>query len=65
MRALLPENNLYKITKYFSGKSLKSLAVRGSLWLGMASGTEQILRLIRNMILARLLVPEAFGLKWF
>jgi O-antigen/teichoic acid export membrane protein len=38
------------------------MAVRGSAWLGVAGGAEQVLRLIRNMILARLLAPEAFGL---
>jgi O-antigen/teichoic acid export membrane protein len=50
------------IEKYTSGESLKSIAIRGSVWLGIASGGEQVFRLIRNMILARLLAPEAFGL---
>lgn len=35
---------------------------RGGAVLGMGSGAEYGLRFIRNMILARLLAPEAFGL---
>jgi O-antigen/teichoic acid export membrane protein len=50
------------INKCSSGESIKSKVARGGFWLGAASSTEQILRLIRNMILARLLAPEAFGL---
>lgn len=37
-------------------------AVRGGLWLGAGGGLEQGLRLFRNMLLARVLAPEAFGL---
>jgi len=62
MFASFRERSLNIINKYTSGTSLRGMAVRGSVWLGVASGTEQVLRLIRNMILARLLAPEAFGL---
>lgn len=51
-----------KISKVISGNSLKSEVVRGSFWLGSANGFEQLLRLIRNMILTRILLPEVFGL---
>lgn len=42
--------------------SLRSLAIRGSVWtiLGYAGG--QVLRLAGNLVLTRLLFPEAFGL---
>ena len=33
----------------------------GSLWLAAGSGVEQALRFLRNIILARVLVPEIFG----
>ncbi len=45
-----------------SAVSLRSLAIRGSIWtvLGYAGG--QVLRLAGNLVLTRLLFPEAFGL---
>lgn len=43
-------------------KSLLSRMFRGGAWLGAGSMVEQGLRFLRNMILARLLLPEAFGL---
>lgn len=45
-----------------AGQDLKHKAARGTVWVGGGSGTEQALRLLRNMILARLVAPEAFGL---
>lgn len=45
-----------------SGDGLRSRLARGGLWLGAGSGAENGLRIVRNMILTRLLVPEAFGL---
>lgn len=42
--------------------SLKQLALRGSLWTILSYGTSQALRLVANLILTRLLVPEVFGL---
>jgi O-antigen/teichoic acid export membrane protein len=50
------------LNKFSSGGGLQKKAARGSIWLGGASGVEQALRLLRNMILARLLAPEAFGI---
>lgn len=40
----------------------KQLAVRGSLWTLFGYGFSQVLRLVSNLILARLLLPEDFGL---
>lgn len=45
----------------FSSDSLKARFFRGSAWLAAGSLTEQSFRFGRNMILARLLAPEAFG----
>lgn len=42
-------------------RSLKSLARRGSIWRIGGYGTSQVLRLGSNLILKRLLFPEAFG----
>jgi len=53
------KNNLRNVR---TGNCLKARAARGSLWLGLAGGGEHGLRLIRNMILTRILAPEAFGL---
>lgn len=50
------------INKIFNSSSTKGRAARGGLWLGAGSGSEQCLRLVRNMILTRILAPEAFGL---
>lgn len=41
--------------------SLKARVFRGGVWLGAGSFTEQLSRFARNMILTRLLAPEAFG----
>ena len=42
--------------------SLEALTVRGGVGLGAAYGVEHLMRLVRNIILARLLAPEDFGL---
>ncbi len=43
-------------------RSLGSRALRGSLWSTAGFGTAQVIRLGCNLILTRLLFPEAFGL---
>jgi len=45
----------------FSRDSLKARVFRGGAWLGAGSFSEQIFRFGRNMVLTRLLAPEAFG----
>ena len=42
--------------------SLRSLALKGSLWTVLGYGASNALRLGSNVVLARLLFPEAFGL---
>lgn len=44
-----------------SGKGLAAQVFRGGMWLGMGLASEQIVRFARNMLLARLLAPAAFG----
>lgn len=43
------------------GNSLTARAVRGSTWTILGYGGGQVLRLASNLILTRLLFPEAFG----
>lgn len=43
------------------GQGLRGKAARGGVWLGSGSFTEQLCRFARNMLLARLLAPGAFG----
>ena len=50
------------VLKLFSGDGLRSLALRGTMiTLGGTAG-QQFLRLLSNLLLTRLLFPEAFGL---
>ncbi len=42
--------------------SLRSLALRGSVWTITGFGSSQLVRLAGNIILTRLLFPEAFGM---
>jgi O-antigen/teichoic acid export membrane protein len=43
------------------GSTLKAKVFRGGVWMGAGSFSEQVARFGRNMILTRLLAPEAFG----
>jgi O-antigen/teichoic acid export membrane protein len=45
----------------FLGESLQAKVFRGGAWLGGGSFAEQVVRFGRNMLLARILAPEAFG----
>src|SRR5262249_20590787 len=45
----------------FVGHSLKAKVFRGGVWMGAGSVSEQLTRFARNMVLTRLLAPEAFG----
>jgi lipopolysaccharide exporter len=44
-----------------AGESLKAKVFQGGVWLGGGSFAEQVTRFGRNMVLTRLLAPEAFG----
>ncbi len=43
------------------GNGLKAMVLRGGAWLATGSVAEQSARFARNLILVRLLAPEAFG----
>jgi O-antigen/teichoic acid export membrane protein len=43
------------------GEGLRAKVFRGGVWLGSGLFTEQVVRFGRNMLLARLLAPAAFG----
>src|SRR5258708_4046144 len=42
--------------------SLKSRVISGSMWTLLSYGASQVLRLAGNLVFAKLLFPEAFGL---
>lgn len=49
------------IVNLVSGDALRAKTMRGGAWLGAGSVVEQVARFGRNMLLARLLLPGAFG----
>jgi lipopolysaccharide exporter len=51
-----------RVSQLLPTGGLKQSVFRGGVWLGAGSTTEQAFRFLRNMILTRILVPEAFGL---
>ncbi len=51
-----------RYAKMMQGDGLRARALRGSGWTVAGFGTSQVLRLGSNLILTRLLFPEAFGL---
>lgn len=51
-----------RVSAVFLGNSLMSRVLRGGSWLVIGYGGNQALRLAANLILTRLLFPEAFGL---
>jgi O-antigen/teichoic acid export membrane protein len=50
------------LTAAFRGNRLLARALRSSSWLVLGYGGSQFMRLVSNLVLARLLFPEAFGL---
>ena len=50
------------VDRLLHGTTWKARIARGGIWLGAGSATENGLRFLRGMILARLLAPHAFGL---
>ena len=46
----------------FTGSGLRARALRGSAWTTLGFGLSQVIRLLSNLLLTRLLFPEAFGL---
>ena len=50
-----------EVKAILTGASLKHKAIRSSVWIMIAFGVTQIIRLASNLIFTRLLYPEAFG----
>lgn len=50
------------MTKFLSSDGLNARVMRSSAWTVIGYGTSQVLRLVSNLILTRLLYPEAFGM---
>lgn len=50
-----------KFDKLVPARGLQRSVFRGGAWLGAGSTTEQAFRFVRNIILTRILAPEAFG----
>lgn len=50
------------LTKHFEGNGLRAKALKSSSITFLTYGLEQLLRLTSNLILTRLLYPEAFGI---
>lgn len=50
------------LTKNFKGENLRAKVLRSSSITFASYGLEQVLRLVSNLILTRLLFPEAFGI---
>ncbi|MCP5072966.1 MAG: oligosaccharide flippase family protein [Rhodobacteraceae bacterium] len=50
------------LQKLLGGDGLRARAMRGSAWMVLGYGGSQVLRLASNLILTRLMFPEAFGL---
>jgi O-antigen/teichoic acid export membrane protein len=52
-----------RLSKFgFGQASLRLRALRGAIWTIGGMGTNQVIRLASNLVLTRLLFPEAFGL---
>lgn len=49
------------VKKQLHGDALRARAARGGMSLGAGTAAEQVSRFARNMLLARLLMPSAFG----
>ncbi len=62
LTSILPPSISRRVEALLGGEGLKAKAMRGSAWTMAGFGTGQVLRLGSNLILTRLLVPEAFGL---
>lgn len=57
-----PSSAWARLTRRLSGDGLKARALRGSALTFLQFGGENALRLASNLVLTRLLFPEAFGL---
>ncbi|MBN1187630.1 MAG: oligosaccharide flippase family protein [Bacteroidales bacterium] len=54
-------NQLKYLKENFKTGTIKQKIVSGTIWLSFGGGVEHAIRLVRNMILTRLLLPESMG----
>lgn len=54
--------NFDRLRGLLDGDGLRARAVRGTVFTFFGFGTQQFLRLLANLVLTRLLFPEAFGM---
>lgn len=52
----------HKTLSPLQGQGLKALALKGTAWTIVGFGSQKVLQLASNLILTRILFPEAFGL---
>ncbi|MCP4074063.1 MAG: oligosaccharide flippase family protein [Hyphomicrobiales bacterium] len=50
-----------KVFTPLQGQGLKALALKGSVWTAVGFGSQKVLQFGSNLILTRILFPEAFG----
>lgn len=62
MPAFLIDLKRHRLFDPLRGEGLKALALKGSIWTLGGFGGQKFLQLASNLILTRLLFPEAFGL---
>lgn len=48
--------------RLLNSNNLSGRLAKGTIWIGLGNGLEQVTRLLRNIILTRIMAPEAFGL---
>ncbi len=61
-RGVMGKLKNHRLAQAMQGDGLRAKALRGSGWTVAGFGASQVLRLGSNLILTRLLFPEAFGL---
>lgn len=57
-----PHSLIQRLTRLMRGDGLKARAAKSTFWTIGGMATSQLLRLASNLVLTRLLFPEAFGL---
>jgi O-antigen/teichoic acid export membrane protein len=57
----MKEKNPGRVAQFFAGGGLRARALRSSGFTVLGYGTSQVLRLASNLILTRILFPDAFG----
>ena len=55
------KNMINKVMNFQTG-SLKAMSIRSAIWSLLGNGSGYIIRMGGNLILTRILYPEAFGL---